>query len=111
MTEWRQERRDDLELEVFFVAVAVGAALEDADLGVEPLDQAQAELVLRVTTGGDSVPMSLYQVSELSVGFEPLPPQRLAPAVEEAPRPALGLVVPQLPGGSPRAKAGCNAGP
>ena len=43
-----KERGHDLEFEVLFVPVAVGPALEDADLVVEPLDQAEADLVFGV---------------------------------------------------------------
>ena len=40
--------------------------------------------------------MTLDHVGELLVGLEPLPLERGAPVVEEAPRPALALVAPQL---------------
>src|SRR3990172_7493355 len=92
----RQERGDDLELEVLLVSVAVSAPLEDADLVVQPLDQAEAHLVLRPAVGGDSVPVSVDHLRELPVGREPLPLEALLPAVEEGARPALGLVAPEL---------------
>src|SRR6266536_580851 len=92
----RKERCDDLELEVVLVAVAVGAALEDADLVVEPLDQAEADLVLGSAVRGDAITVALDHGRELPVGREPLPLQALLPAVEEGTRPALGLVAPEL---------------
>ncbi len=45
---------------------------------------------------GDTIPMTIDQRGELLVGFEPLPFQARAPVLEEAPRPALALVVPEL---------------
>src|SRR6266545_1938112 len=96
MSQRRQERGDDLELEVLLVAVAVGAPLEDADLVVEALDQAEADLVLRPAVGGDAVPVPLDHRGELPVGLEPLPLEGLLPALEEGACPALGLVAPEL---------------
>src|SRR5881397_1284531 len=91
-----KERGHDLEFEVFLVPVSVGPALEDADFVVEPLDQAEADLVLRVAVGDDPVPVSLDHGCELLVGFEPLPLQALLPALEEGAGPARGLVAPEL---------------
>lgn len=54
---WRQEGRDDFELEVLLVTVAVGSLLEDTDLIVEPLHQAGADLVFRVIVLSDAVPL------------------------------------------------------
>src|SRR3990172_8194905 len=92
----RKKRGDDLELEVLLVSVAVGAALEDADLVVEPFDQAEAHLVLGVAVGSDAIPVSVDHLGELPVRLEPLPPERLLPALEEGAGPALGPVVPEL---------------
>ena len=92
----RKEGSDDLELEVLLVAVAVGAPLQDADLVVEVLDQAEADLVLGAAVGGDAVPVALDHRGELPVGPEPLPLEALLPAVEEGARPDLGLVAPEL---------------
>ena len=50
----REHAGEDLEAEVFFVAQAVGAALEDADLVVEPFDEAERDLVLGFAVGGDT---------------------------------------------------------
>src|SRR5262245_30229580 len=41
--------------------------------------------------------MTIDHGSELLIRFEPLPHEALAPVIEEAPRPALALVAPQLP--------------
>jgi hypothetical protein len=94
-----QRASEDLELQVFLIAQAVSAPLYHPDLVVEPLDEAERDFVLGLAVRGDPVPMSLDHVSEVLVGFEPLPLQARAPVVEEAPRPALALVVPQLPEG------------
>ena len=48
-----KERGHDLELEILLVPVAVGPTLEDADLVVEPLDQAETDLVLGMAVGDD----------------------------------------------------------
>jgi len=40
--------------------------------------------------------MLLDHARELHVGLKPLPLERVAPAIEETPGPALGLVVPEL---------------
>src|SRR6266540_3864869 len=88
----RKERCDDLELEVVLVAVAVGPPLEDADLVVESLDQAEADLVLGSAVGGDAVPVALDHGRELPVGREPLPV-----VADNSIRPSFG------PNGSPRA--------
>src|SRR5208282_2079167 len=71
-------------------------ALEDADLVVEAFDKAERDLVLRLAVGGDAVPMTVDHLGELLVGLEPLPFQAGAPVLEEAPRPSLPLVVPEL---------------
>src|SRR3990172_502733 len=92
----RQERGDDLELEVVLVTVAVGTALEDADLVVEPLHQAETDLVLGAAVGSDAVPVAVDHRRELLVGLEPLPLEALSPALEEGAGPALGLVAPEL---------------
>src|SRR5207244_3242040 len=57
--------------------------------------------VLRLTVGRNSVPMTLNHFGEFLVGFEALPLQARAPVLEEAPRPALALVVPELTEGFP----------
>jgi hypothetical protein len=44
----------DFEPQVLFVTQAVGAALDHADLVVEPLDEAELDLVLQPAVGGDA---------------------------------------------------------
>jgi len=70
--------------------------LKDSDLVVEALDEAERDLVLRLAVGTDPVPMTVDHLCELLVRFEPLPLERVAPVLEEAASPALGLVVPEL---------------
>src|SRR5437867_4021287 len=91
-----QHAGEDLEPEVLFVAQPVGATLEHADLVVQALDEAERHLVLRVAVGGDAVPVPRDHCGKLLVGAEPLPLQSGAPVVEEAPGPALPLVLPEL---------------
>jgi len=47
----------DLEAEILLIAQAVGPALEDADLVVEAFNEAEGDLVLGLTEGGDAVPV------------------------------------------------------
>src|SRR3990172_2329139 len=74
----------------------VGAALDHADLVVQALDEAECDLVLRLAVGGDAVPVALDHLRELLEGLEPLPLERGAPVLEEAPRPGLALIAPEL---------------
>ena len=50
-SERRQHARENLETEVLFVAEPVRAALEDADLVVQPLDEAERDFVVRPAVG------------------------------------------------------------
>src|SRR5262249_1926557 len=92
----RQHTGEHFEPQIFFVAQAVGAALDHPDLIVEPLDKAERDLVLRLAVGGDPVPVTIDHFGELLIGLEPLPLEALSPVLKETPRPALTLVTPQL---------------
>src|ERR1700730_14336645 len=85
-------------MKVLFIAYSVRASLDDADLVVEPFDEAERDLVLRFAVGGDTVPVAIDHVCELLVGLQSLPLERRAPVLEEAPRPALVLVAPEAEG-------------
>jgi len=78
------------------VAQAVCATLEDADLVVESLDEAERDLVLGFAVGGDAVPMAVDHVGEALVWLEALPLEAGTPVVEEAAGPALAAIVPEL---------------
>ena len=80
----REERRNDLELEIALVVVAVGAALKHANLVVEPLDQAEAGLTLGVAVGSNARPVAHDHRGEVLVGLGPLPLQALLPAFKKA---------------------------
>src|ERR1700736_96487 len=86
----------DLEPQVVFVAQAVGAALDHADLVVEPLDEAERDLVLQPAVGRNAVPMTIDHLGEFLIRREPLPLEACAPVLEEAPCPAFAFVAPQL---------------
>src|ERR1019366_2216348 len=86
----------DFEPQVLLVAQTVGASLDHADLVVEPLDEAERDLVLQPAVGRDAVPMTIDHLGEFLVGLEPLPLEACAPVLEEPPGPALVLVAPQL---------------
>src|SRR5712692_7331981 len=96
-SELRQHAGEDLEAEVLFVAEAVRATLEDPDLVVQSLDEAERDLVLRVAVGRDAVPVPVDHGRKLLVGAQALPAQGDAPGLEEAARPRLAAVVPELP--------------
>src|SRR3989442_11634735 len=87
---------EDLEPQILFVAQAVCAALDDTNLVVQTFHESKRHLVLWLAVGGDSIPMSINHLSELLVGFQALPLEGHAPVLEEAPCPALTLVVPEL---------------
>src|SRR5271157_5815875 len=91
-----QHAGENLEAEIFFVAQAVGSALEDADFIVEAFDEAERDLVFRFAVGGDAVPMAIDQVGEALVGPEALPFEAGPPVLEETPRPTLAPVIPEL---------------
>ena len=80
--------------------------MDDADLVVQSLHEAKRDLVLWFAIGSDSIPMTIDHLSEFLVRFEPLPFERSAPVLEEAPRPALALVAPQLTEGLPEQVGG-----
>src|SRR5205809_6731419 len=96
----RQHAGENLEPEVLFIAQPVRATLEDADLVVQPLDEAERDLVLRAAIGRDPVPVPVNHRGELLVGLQALPPEGRPPVLEEAARPAFPAVVPELLNGS-----------
>src|SRR5262249_54644050 len=87
---------EDLQAKVLFVADAVGPTLQDPDLVVQPLHEAERHFVVRPAIRLDAVPVPLDQLRELPIRRQPLPPERLDPAIEEASRPARRLVAPEL---------------
>ena len=73
-----QHAGEDLESKVFFITEPVGAALEDANLVVQPLDEAEHDLVLRAAVGGDPLPVLLNQsVGNFSTLRRRAPDQRV----------------------------------
>ena len=95
--ELREHAGENFQPQVFLVAQAVGAPLDDADLVVEPLHESERDLVLWLAISGDPIPMTIDDFGELLVGRKPLPLQARPPVVEEAARPAFDFVVPELP--------------
>src|SRR3974377_77366 len=73
-----QHAGEDFESQILFVAQAVGAALDDSDLVVEPLDEAERDFVFEPAVGGDAVPMTIDHRGKLLIGLEPLAPGRTA---------------------------------
>src|SRR5437868_4168782 len=75
---------------------SVGTALDHADLVVQSLDEPEGDLVVRMTVGGNSIPVSVNQLGKLLVRLQALPLQLSAPVLEELTSPGLSGVVPQL---------------
>src|SRR5262249_46235978 len=95
----REHGGEDFQLQILFVAQSVGAPLDDPDFIVQAFDEPQSHFVLWVTIGGNPLPVALNQLRKLFVGLQALPLQGRSPILKEAPGPAFGLVVPQLPEG------------
>src|SRR3954447_20037973 len=74
----------------------MGTALNDSDLVVEPLDEAQRDFVTLMAIGLDPIPVSLDHPGELPEGLQPLPLQGVFPVREETTGPAGAAVVPAL---------------
>ncbi len=83
-------------MEIVFVADAVAASLDDANLVVQAFDKAERHFVLGTAVGGDALPMALDQVRELLEGLQALPAQCRASLVEELSRPCFAPGVPEL---------------
>src|SRR6266849_4505494 len=88
--------QENIEAEIFVASQTVCSSLEDADFVVEAFDEAERDLVFGFAIGGDTVPVAIDHVGEALVGAEALPFEAGSPIVEEAPRPALAPVVPEL---------------
>src|SRR5262249_5691477 len=87
--EFRSHAGEHFEPEVFLIAQAVGAPLNHPDLGVEALDEAQADLVLRPAVSRNAVPMPIDHLGKLLVRLQALPLEAGLPILEELPRPTL----------------------
>src|SRR5260370_27128841 len=92
-----QHAGENLEPQVLFIAEPVGAALEDRDLVVQSLDEPEGALVFGAAVGGNPVPVLLNHRGKSLVGRQALPLQSRPPVLEEAPRPALAVIAPELP--------------
>jgi hypothetical protein len=75
---------------------SVGAALDDADLVVQTLDEPEGDLVVGMTVGGNAIPVPVNQLGKLLVRLQALPFQLSASVLEEPTSPGLSVVVPQL---------------
>jgi len=91
-----QHAGEDFQAKVLFVPQSVRPPLDDPDLGVDPFDEPQRELLLVLAVRRDPAPVPLDDRGELLEGFEPLPFQGFLPVVEESPCPPFPAVPPQL---------------
>jgi hypothetical protein len=92
----RKHAGENLEAEIFLVAQAIGSALEDPDLVVEPLDETERDLVFRFGVGGTGVSVAVDHGDELLLVWQALPFECSPPVLEEALHEALSLIAPQL---------------
>src|SRR3954452_5381556 len=76
-----QHAGEDLEAEVLLISKSVGPSLDDADLVVDPFDEAQRHLVLLIAIRRDPVPVLFDHPGELFVWLEALPPQGRLPTL------------------------------
>ena len=91
-----QHACENFEPQVLFVTYAVGATLDYTYLVVEALNETERDFVLRPAIGRNAIPMAVDHLGELLIWLEPLPLEAGAPVLEEASRPALALIAPQL---------------
>ena len=91
-----QHACENFEPQVLFITYAVGAALDYTYLVVEALNETERDFVLRPAVGRNAIPMAVDHLGELLIWLEPLPLETGAPVLEEASRPALALIAPQL---------------
>ena len=59
----------------------------------------QGQFVLRMTVGGDTIPMGLNHTGELLVRMQALPFEAVFPTSEKGASAAFGAVIPELPEG------------
>jgi hypothetical protein len=95
-SEDRQHARQYLQPQVFLITQPIRSPLDDADLVVEPFNEAERHFVLGLAVSSDALPMTINHVGELLVRFEALPLEAGAPVLEEASCPAFFLIAPQL---------------
>ena len=70
--------------------------MQYSDLVVDAFDQSKTDLVIRMTVGGNTIPMGFDQLGKLPVRFQALPFQAVFPALEKGVGAAFGTVVPEL---------------
>src|SRR3974377_529549 len=92
----RRQAGEDIGPRVTLIAQAVCSTLDHSDLVVEPLDEAERDLVLGLAVGSDAVPMTVDHGGELLLRREPLPLPARPPVLEEAACPTRALVAPPL---------------
>ena len=90
-SQFREHGREDFQPQIFLVAQPIRTSLDDSDLLVESLDEAERDLVVWLAVGGDSMPMTLDHLGKFLVRL-----QAGLPVLEEAPRPSFSPVAPQL---------------
>ena len=78
-----QHAGEDFQAKVFFVSESVRPQLDDPDLGVDSLNEAEGNFIFRLAISGDAVPVPVNQSGKLLIGFEPLPFQGFFPVTVE----------------------------
>ena len=90
-----EKRSKDFESKVFFIAQAVGAALDDSDFIVHTFDEAKADFVVDLAVGDDAIPVAFNHRSELFHGAQALPLELLLPIVKKLSRPGWMTISPK----------------
>ena len=91
-----EERGEDFEAQVLLVTNAIGTTLDNPDFIISAFDETEAALIIRVTVGHDTVPMSFDHSCELFQRFESLPAQLRFPVIKELPGPSRTFIGPQI---------------
>ncbi len=94
--QWWQRSREHLEAQVLLIANAVAAALDHADLVVQPFDKSERDLVVRRAVGCDALPLKFDQRGELLERLESLPAKCLSPVLEKLPGLRFAPIFPEL---------------
>ncbi len=70
--------------------------MQDPDFVVNSFHQSKADFVVWMAIRSNTFPMGFNHVSELPIRLQPLPLQRVFPALEEGTSTPFGAVVPEL---------------
>ena len=96
----RQEGRENLQLQIVLIPIAIGAPLKHTNFVIQSLDEAELDLVPGYAICRDALPVLFDQEGKLLEGPEPLPLELFLPAGEELARPAFPAIGQSWPNSS-----------